>query len=407
MSLSLVCGFGDFISTFFRMDFIMRKIFLLLTFYLLAISSFAVDKHSFSDELQKRLDAAGDNKSQLLAAYDRLEDEHLEGFEYLVVNMPDRDLKSLKADLLVNNIKFAYKVMKEVPWAKEIPHEIFLDNILPYVNIIEKRDDWRPQFYKEYMPLVKDCKTISAAAEMLNKAVFARHGVVYSTRCPRTEMSPFETIECRMATCTGLSILLTDACRAVGVPARLAGIPDWLDNSGNHTWVEIWDKKWHFTGAAEPGKLNKTWFNGKAALAQKGSLMHSIYAVSFKKTDRKFPLSWSRNIKYINAVDNTDMYVPRNKKDSDEPMIAVRVWDEKGGRRVEAGVKVYGLKNKLLFEGTTKGCQADMNDSMCFAIPQSPTFMIKVKCGNKKIRRKFTSVKGRNEVIDIYLTGDN
>ena len=46
--------------------------------------------------------------------------------------------------------------------------------------------------------------------------------------------------------------MVIDACRAVGVPARFVGTPLWADKSGNHSWVEVWDKGWHFTGAAEP-----------------------------------------------------------------------------------------------------------------------------------------------------------
>ena len=42
-----------------------------------------------------------------------------------------------------------------------------------------------------------------------------------------------------MATCTGLSIMLVEACRAVGIPARVAGIASWPGRGGNHTWVEV------------------------------------------------------------------------------------------------------------------------------------------------------------------------
>ena len=76
-----------------------------------------------------------------------------------------------------------------------------------------------------------------------------------------------------MATCTGLSIMLVEACRAVGVPARVAGIASWPGRGGNHTWVEVWDDGWHFVGAAEPDEkgLDHAWFVGDAAKAIKGS----------------------------------------------------------------------------------------------------------------------------------------
>lgn len=36
-------------------------------------------------------------------------------------------------------------------------------------------------------------------------------------------MSPGQTLAAGYASCTGLSIFLADACRAVGIPARVAG----------------------------------------------------------------------------------------------------------------------------------------------------------------------------------------
>ncbi len=65
-----------------------------------SVECLADGNRSFSDKLRERLEEAGDNKGELLAAYDRLGEEYWEGFEYLVVNMPEHDLWSLKADLL-------------------------------------------------------------------------------------------------------------------------------------------------------------------------------------------------------------------------------------------------------------------------------------------------------------------
>ncbi len=113
-----------------------------------------------------------------------------------------------------------------------------------------------------------------------------------------------------MASCTGLSVRLTDACRAVGVPARVVGIPSWVNKRGNHTWVEVWDETWHFAGACEPDRrgLNHGWFEHDASLAQRDSLRHAIYATSFLKTDLTFPMVWARGVAYVSAVNVTDRY---------------------------------------------------------------------------------------------------
>ena len=98
---------------------------------------------------------------------------------------------------------------------------------------------------------------------------------------------------------------MTDALRSVGIPARIAAIEMWPDESGNHTWVEVWDGQWHYLGAAEPTVLDRTWFTDKAS---KTDARHPIYATSFKKTDLKFPLRWAPNLKFVPAVDVTKKY---------------------------------------------------------------------------------------------------
>jgi hypothetical protein len=88
-----------------------------------------------------------------------------------------------------------------------------------------------------------------------------------------------------MATCTGLSIILTDAFRAVGIPSRLAGTAMWTNFKGNHTWSEVWvDQKWQFI-EYYPDTLNKSWFVADAGKADPDNLLHWIYAVSYKPTN--------------------------------------------------------------------------------------------------------------------------
>src|SRR5947209_11368112 len=113
-----------------------------------------------------------------------------------------------------------------------------------------------------------------------------------------------------LASCAGLSILFSDARRSVAVPARLVGTPLWVNKSGTHTWVEIWDDGWHFTGACEPDPkgLNRGWFVGNAAQAQKDSPQHAIYAASFRKTRLSFPLVWAPQSKDVHAENVTERY---------------------------------------------------------------------------------------------------
>jgi poly(3-hydroxybutyrate) depolymerase len=267
----------------------------------------------WSDDVEQALAKAKDNRPQLEKALADVPKDQRKGMAFLIANMPDGDLKSLKADFLLSNCELAYKVRKEVPWGADIPEEVFLDNVLPYANVDEKRDDWRKEFYDLCMPMIKGCKTPSEACGRLNNELFKKLNVKYSTERRAANQGPKESIASGKASCTGLSIVLSDACRAVGVPARLVGTPLWSNNSGNHTWVEIWDKDWHFTGACEPDPkgLDRGWFVGNAAEAKKDSLEHAIYAARFQKNKTYFPLVWARGNKDVPGENVTDRYAKK------------------------------------------------------------------------------------------------
>jgi len=281
------------------------------------VSNTAVATDSLSKLVDSALERAGDNAAELRGAIDKAPDDQKEGVRFLIAYMPKRDLTSLSADFLLKNVRCAYRAWNAAPWKDRISKEMFLNDVLPYASINERRDDWREDFYKRFGPLVAKAKTPGEAAVILNQKIFPLLKVRFSRKRPKADQSPYESIKASMASCTGLSVLLVDACRAVGVPARFTGTPLWTNKSGNHSWVEIWDGEWHYTGAAEPagGKLDRAWFTGRAATAQKNHRLHAIYAVSFKRTGMTFPLVWDRKVDYVYAVNVTARYAePREPK---------------------------------------------------------------------------------------------
>ncbi len=276
----------------------------------LVVFSQAARPDETPDALSQALVRAGDQRPELEMALAALRGERRKGLVFLLSNMPVRDLTSLSAGFLLENVNIAYDVRASVPWGKTIPEAIFLNDVLPYASINERRDAWRKPFSEKFLPIVAACQTAAEAAQKLNEKVFGIVNVRYSRQRKKPDQSPFESMEIGMASCTGLSVLLTDACRAVGVPARVVGIPSWVNKRGNHTWVEVWDETWHFAGACEPDRrgLNHGWFEHDASLAQRDSLRHAIYATSFLKTDLTFPMVWARGVAYVSAVNVTDRY---------------------------------------------------------------------------------------------------
>ena len=263
----------------------------------------------FRNSLMLTLVHAGDNRSELAGAIEAVNKDQRAAAAFLIVNMPKPDLTSLGTDFLAENIRLASDVRRPDAWKTEVPEDIFLNYVLPYANLNERRDNWRRDFYDRFKDTAWKCASRGEAAMALNREVFKTLNVAYhSTKRPKPDQSPYESVEAGFASCTGLSILLADACRAVGIPARVVGTPLWTDKSGNHTWVEIWDGDWHFLGAAEPGPLDSAWFAAKAAAADPARPEHRIYAASFRNTGLEFLLVWAPSITWVTATDVTQSY---------------------------------------------------------------------------------------------------
>jgi len=382
-----------------------------LTCFLLAAASCSLLQAEppppLSPQVQAALKRAGANKNELLAALRKAPAEQREGMEFLVANMPQPDLIALKADFLLENSANAYAVMKEVPWGKDIPKAMFLNNVLPYASINERRDNWRKDFRTRFLPLVKDCKTAAQAGARLNGKVFPMLKVRYSTKRPKADQSPYESIEAGLASCTGLSVLLVDACRAVGVPARFAGTPLWTNRSGNHSWVEIWDGRWHYTGAAEPAgdKLDAAWFGNRAATAKRDHPLHAIYATSFKRTPLRFPLVWNRRVNYVSAVNVTDRYTARRKKpDPTKAELSIRVLTRKGGSRVPAAVTITDAATKKeVFKGTAKDERFDANDHLIAELPIKKKYKVRLQFLNVT-SEKTVELSQKEQLLTVDLS---
>jgi len=333
--------------------------------------------------VETALSRAGENRSQMQQALDRAPAAQQEGMHFLITFMPERDLKSLTADFLLENVRFAYQAWNESPWKEHLPKEVFLNNVLPYASVTERRDDWRKDFYERFQPVTEEAKTLSEAAAILNQKIFPLLKVRYSRNRLRADQSPYESINSGTASCTGLSILLINACRAVGVPARFAGTPLWTDQSGNHSWVEIWDHGWHFTGAAEPtgDELDRAWFVGRASSARRDHRLHAIYAVSYKHTPQTFPLAWNRDADYVFAVNVTDRYAsPSDKPAAGGVTVRFRVLERPGGDRLAARLKVTNSAGKLVFRGSTKDERSDANDHLTAALPLGQGYVVEIHC---------------------------
>ncbi|MCK6476178.1 MAG: transglutaminase-like domain-containing protein [Phycisphaerales bacterium] len=318
-----------------------------------------------SAALKNALDRAGGNRPQIEAALRQIPDDQAFAMRWLVERMPTGDLQTLDAAFLLRNCDLAYRAWNDSPWRQDVPEDVFLDAILPYASVNEKREDWRTGLRERCLSLIAQARSASHAAAIINRELFALVNVKYSTKRPKPDQSPSESIAAGMASCTGLSILLIDACRSVGIPARFVGTALWSDRSGNHSWVEIWDKGWQFTGAAEPtgDELNRGWFTDRAATARRDDPMMAIYAVTWRETSLAFPMVWLPGDQSVRAVDVTDRYTSIGQVVPEgQARVRVRVAGPTG--RVSVPVTIRTEDGVTLFTGTSKDERFDANDHL-------------------------------------------
>lgn len=269
---------------------------------------------------------AGGNRAELVRAWREVPDEQRASLAFLLQHMPEADAKALDAAFLLREVRQAHAARAAVPWGAQLTDEMFREFVLPYAQANETREDWRSDFVARFLPLVQECATPGEAALRLNKAVFDALDVHYSTGRARADQSPSESIAQHKATCTGLSILLADACRACCVPARLVSVR-WPHKDGNHTWVEVWDgSAWRFVGADEPDPqgFDRAWFVGDAAHCAAADREHRLWAVSFAATGQRFAAGWGEGIE-LWGIDVSARYAAAPQQDSGDAALAAQL----------------------------------------------------------------------------------
>lgn len=230
---------------------------------------------------------------------------------FLLRYAPPQDAAALTAEYATNNCILAAEARRTAP--EQYPDEIYLDYVLPYSVIREGCDDWRGEFRERFAPLISGCTNAYEAAVVLDRKIWDIIGVHYNVRRDKARQSPRHSMRIGMASCTGISIILIDACRALGIPARLVGC-NWTTIPGNHSWVEVWsDGRWRVLASGEKEREDDIWFLEHAAKADGSRIDKRIYASRWSpsKEGTLFWQTWEfpPQISDVPADDVTDRYV--------------------------------------------------------------------------------------------------
>jgi hypothetical protein len=264
---------------------------------------FILRRYPYSPEINAVLFQAGDNRGQLEKVLNHYSSNpgdslKLRAAEFLIVNMPGKfsleygipfedvmavymrwdeyenweeinrvfgvgekkvkeDMKHITAEYLINNIELSFKVWNEQPWGKNVPFDVFCEEILPYRVANEPLENWREKI------LVSFAKSNRSFKEQPDiTAVEAC--IAVNTQLPRLKLMnrmPDMNYSMIMTTtrgmCNEMSALAVFSMRALGIPVAQEFTPKWPHNNVGHTWNSVYDsagRRFSFMGTeAIPG----------------------------------------------------------------------------------------------------------------------------------------------------------
>lgn len=377
---------------------------------------------SYCAELDKVLAESG-REEALRDFLAQLPENQQRDAAYLLTNMYVEDLKNMDLALLAENLEYAALAHEKYEWAKALPEEVYLQDVLPYHVVDEVRDAWRKELYEMFSPAVDTCKTMYDAVCAVNANIPRLTGVDYNTKREKTNQSPRESMRQGMASCTGLAILLVDAYRAVGIPARFAGTASWHDNRGNHSWTEVWlDGKWRVTEYYFPSQLDHLWFMADASKAKADDRNYAIYATRFGKANDWFPMVWADESedtsveelpKFVGAENVTQHYIDlayeqytRHIEAGTHTFLRIAGYKEQGKTehsddRVAMGVDVF-RGTEQMGGGLTAGELRDMNDFFSVLLPKNTEYELRYYTAAGELKTMVVNLGEEPMTVQIF-----
>ncbi len=220
-----------------------------------------------------------------------------------------KDINTITADFLIENIELAFNAWKKKPWANSYNFKEFLEYILPYRGSNEPLEHWRKYFFNRYLKLENQMKDKSNPVEatiMINSSLmkwFKFDDIYYEHP---TDQGLKEMLKSKKGRCEDMTNLAIYALRANGVAVVSDFTPFWAVSNNNHAWnaVITRDKKVvPFMGSSRnPYDYGIT---NRVAKVYRKTFSVNHNSLPFKIADNKIP---NRYLKVKSMIDVTPSY---------------------------------------------------------------------------------------------------
>jgi len=152
------------------------------------------------------------------------------------------DLVHITGDYLIRNIELAFQVWEEMPWGKDIPFDVFCEEILPYRAGNEPLENWREKALACFADLYSSFRNDTADITPI-EACCRVNDLLPRFRLDKDfpHMSFSQIIASTRGTCVNMAHLAIFAMRGLGIPVTfdLTQLQYGLPNE--HTWNSVYD----------------------------------------------------------------------------------------------------------------------------------------------------------------------
>lgn len=152
------------------------------------------------------------------------------------------DLETISAEFLIAHVDDAFAAWQELPWARALPFDLFLEYVLPYRGSNEPLEAWRPEFRRRYAAVageLADSTDAIAAAARINNDIMSWFRFNSRYYYHPTDQGLAEMLDRRMGRCEDMTNLTIFAMRANGLAVTSDFTPFWANSGNNHAWNAI------------------------------------------------------------------------------------------------------------------------------------------------------------------------
>ena len=153
------------------------------------------------------------------------------------------DIRLMDANLLIENIDYAFKAWRERPWCKRYTFEDFCEYVLPYRLFDEPLEPWRKMYYDKYSVVLDSLYqgTDVVEAGRLLAAYLKEEGYFFGYNFNISHIGPSFLFKYRTGYCSDFCDVVAYVFRSVGIPVAIDYYLQSPSNNSTHSWNAIID----------------------------------------------------------------------------------------------------------------------------------------------------------------------